>query len=262
MPPAVELPIDKPMPAPSRLCCTVTLRLAGQNRDMVISHVDPVVLHQDIFGRVDIDPVRVGALVVATTGRHNGHVVNVYVFAVHGMEGPKGRVLESDPRDFHVRAVVELHQVGTTNVVGLAKVLKEGVPVPSPAIHNARTPHSYVDLVDGMHQRVASEFPPHVGATAVGGQRGPGGKLILVGNAVHGPLDGEDRVGRQVKGRRLEDIFGWWTRNNHLPSPRASASFDGRANGIKCGPKSSRVVRGIISNGTIVQDVRRDPGRR
>eukprot|EP00965_Chrysotila_dentata_P188166 6172575-Pleurochrysis_carterae.AAC.4 len=85
-------------------------REARLDRHVVVAARDVALLDEHMAARVRVDAVRVWRV----QRRANPHMVDVDVFGVDGMEGPKGRVFESEAGYLNARTVVQLDNVRST----------------------------------------------------------------------------------------------------------------------------------------------------
>ena len=84
---------------------------AGDDGDVVVAAADVVVLDEHVHGRVDVDAVRVRALVVGAPRRRDVDAADDDVARIDRMQRPEGAVQHCDVEQRQARNVVRLHQV-------------------------------------------------------------------------------------------------------------------------------------------------------
>lgn len=80
--------------------------------NVIVADTYVIVLDHYVPTRIRIESIHVGRVHFSA----NGQVVHVHVLAIDGMNRPKGRVPEGEVRNFHLRHVDQLYQVGSSGV--------------------------------------------------------------------------------------------------------------------------------------------------
>ena len=81
--------------------------------------------------------------------------VNINVPTVDGMERPKCRIFQCDPRDFNVGTVVEFNQMRSANIIGSRVIVKKGIPIPTSSVNDSLSSNGEIISLMCMDKREA-----------------------------------------------------------------------------------------------------------